>query len=228
MLQAIPDPFDSYGPPPAEDQIFSILPPLSILSVPSSAPSPSSRHADLDSVDGFPSRSVSRNNSWTGDGIAFPASSESSPSSPRSASPSSPPFLPQRSYSTPSSSTPLPKKLDSSKLRSMVTSVEETHLFNAANHSYDSLPGVNGGTIRASKAEKSPVITNFSWKSSFPIVFNGHDEDLPTPRNATFFPISQPHSTPPSPRSRSDSDSQNSQNTEMDSDRKSITIPVAG
>ena len=28
MLQSIPDPFDSYGPPTAEDQIFSILPPL--------------------------------------------------------------------------------------------------------------------------------------------------------------------------------------------------------
>ncbi|KAF9646973.1 hypothetical protein BDM02DRAFT_3156368 [Thelephora ganbajun] len=28
MLQAIPDPFDSYGPPTTEDQIFSILPPL--------------------------------------------------------------------------------------------------------------------------------------------------------------------------------------------------------
>jgi hypothetical protein len=37
MLQSIPDPFDSYGQPHAEDQIFSILPPLSILA-PSSSP----------------------------------------------------------------------------------------------------------------------------------------------------------------------------------------------
>jgi len=28
MLQSIPDPFDSYGPPTADDRIFSILPPL--------------------------------------------------------------------------------------------------------------------------------------------------------------------------------------------------------
>lgn len=28
MLQSIPDPFDSYGPPTTDDQIFSILPPL--------------------------------------------------------------------------------------------------------------------------------------------------------------------------------------------------------
>ncbi|KAH9179977.1 hypothetical protein EDB89DRAFT_2111216 [Lactarius sanguifluus] len=39
MLQSVPDPFDSYGQPHAEDQIFSILPPLSILA-PSSSPSP--------------------------------------------------------------------------------------------------------------------------------------------------------------------------------------------
>ena len=31
MLQSVPDPFDSYGPPQAEDQIFSILAPLSIM-----------------------------------------------------------------------------------------------------------------------------------------------------------------------------------------------------
>jgi hypothetical protein len=35
MLQTIPDPFDSYGPERPEDQIFSILPPLSILATPS-------------------------------------------------------------------------------------------------------------------------------------------------------------------------------------------------
>lgn len=41
MLQAVPDPFDSYGPPPAEDQIFSILPPLSVMAnAPSSTASP--------------------------------------------------------------------------------------------------------------------------------------------------------------------------------------------
>jgi hypothetical protein len=42
MLQAIPDPFDSYGPPQAEDSIFSILPPLSIISnAPSRSQTPS-------------------------------------------------------------------------------------------------------------------------------------------------------------------------------------------
>ncbi|EIN10683.1 hypothetical protein PUNSTDRAFT_100393 [Punctularia strigosozonata HHB-11173 SS5] len=41
MLQAVPDPFDSYGPPPGEDQIFSILPPLSIIGNPTPTPSAS-------------------------------------------------------------------------------------------------------------------------------------------------------------------------------------------
>jgi len=41
MLQSVPDPFDSYGPPQAEDQIFSILQPLSIsANAPSPSPSP--------------------------------------------------------------------------------------------------------------------------------------------------------------------------------------------
>ena len=38
MLQAIPDPFDSYGPPTTEHQIFSILPPL----MPTTSPGPTS------------------------------------------------------------------------------------------------------------------------------------------------------------------------------------------
>lgn len=38
MLQTIPDPFDSYGPPQPKDQIFSILTPLSLSST---FPSPS-------------------------------------------------------------------------------------------------------------------------------------------------------------------------------------------
>lgn len=46
MLQAVPDPFDSYGPPKSEDQIFSILAPLSIFS-PSATPSPQLTAAEI-------------------------------------------------------------------------------------------------------------------------------------------------------------------------------------
>ena len=70
MLQTIPDPFDSYGPPPAEDQIFTILPPLSVIAnVPSSAPSPlTSSTAELESTDGL----SSGKSSWTNSGGFFP------------------------------------------------------------------------------------------------------------------------------------------------------------
>ncbi|KAI1792851.1 hypothetical protein LXA43DRAFT_1003501 [Ganoderma leucocontextum] len=70
MLQTVPDPFDSYGPPPAEDQIFSILPPLSVMAnVPSSTPSPlTSSTAELESNDGL----SSGKNSWTNSGGFFP------------------------------------------------------------------------------------------------------------------------------------------------------------
>jgi len=42
MLQSVPDPFDAYGPPQSEDQIFSILAPLSIMTQPISSSSTSS------------------------------------------------------------------------------------------------------------------------------------------------------------------------------------------
>lgn len=61
MLQSIPDPFDSYGPPKSEDQIFSILPPLSIFNAPSSSPSPQSATTEIDPTPAFATGSMS----WT-------------------------------------------------------------------------------------------------------------------------------------------------------------------
>ncbi|KAI0771910.1 hypothetical protein BD413DRAFT_48272 [Trametes elegans] len=62
MLQTIPDPFDSYGPQPSEDQIFSILQPLSVIAnAPSSTPSPLTSTPDLESSDSAPSAK----NSWS-------------------------------------------------------------------------------------------------------------------------------------------------------------------
>ncbi|KAI5120914.1 hypothetical protein M0805_002894 [Coniferiporia weirii] len=52
MLQSIPDPFDSYGPPKPEDQIFSILAPLSIFNA-SSSPSPQAIATEIEPSSGF-------------------------------------------------------------------------------------------------------------------------------------------------------------------------------
>ncbi|KAI0722953.1 hypothetical protein C8Q76DRAFT_793945 [Earliella scabrosa] len=102
MLQTIPDPFDSYGPPPAEDQIFSILPPLSVIANPSSAPSPlTASTPELESSDGLPSSK----NSWSSTGGFFPdtaAAWADVPSSPPAGSaPSSGATSPTRSISPP-------------------------------------------------------------------------------------------------------------------------------
>lgn len=49
MLREIPDPFNEFGSPPAEDAIFSILPPLSIMA-PSPSLSQSSSHSGTPSL----------------------------------------------------------------------------------------------------------------------------------------------------------------------------------
>ena len=64
MLQCVPDPFDSYGPPQPEDQIFSILAPLSIMT--NAQPSPTASTTTPKSVSiqplPVPSTSASGNN----------------------------------------------------------------------------------------------------------------------------------------------------------------------
>ncbi len=103
MLQTVPDPFDSYGPPQAEDQIFTILPPLSVIAnVPSSAPSPlTSSTAELESNDGL----SSGKNSWTNSSGFFPdavaawADVPSSSSPPTNSAPGSGATSPARSIS---------------------------------------------------------------------------------------------------------------------------------
>ncbi|KAH9951810.1 hypothetical protein B0H21DRAFT_684853 [Amylocystis lapponica] len=152
MLQSVPDPFDSYGPPPAEDQIFSILPPLSVIAnAPSSSPSPlTASTPELESSsDGI----ASGKSSWTpGSGffpdtsaawadVATPASPPSGSSSAitspaRSVSPTSidmsgsisPPSSMSRRHSHPAAATSThhPRKSES-KLRSVLSVIDETH-----------------------------------------------------------------------------------------------------
>jgi len=134
MLQSIPDPFDSYGPPQAEDQIFSILQPLSI-SAPSPSPSPMNatppetpKHDD----------NATRRNAWSpGDGEYLPTteaalqwadvqSSTSTPpissTPPRSASPPTSTIKYRQSH--PPSSGHQPRK-SGSKLKSVLPIVDE-------------------------------------------------------------------------------------------------------
>lgn len=110
MLHSVPDPFDAYGPPQSEDQIFSILAPLSLsmsASTPSTSTSPVvATSAGRGSMDVFLNNRIS---SWlpgTNGAIRSPAHS---PELAEWASVSSPTATPPRSTS-PANSTPSPSR----------------------------------------------------------------------------------------------------------------------
>jgi len=143
MLQTVPDPFDVYGPPPDEDKIFSILPPLSVLAnTPSTSASPLTTSSTTSDVENSSDGITSAKSSWTpsaggffGDTNAAWADAPSSPpaslSPPRSSSPgaSRPKSLsPSRRHSIPSSSSPSNQHRKSeSKLRSVLSVISESH-----------------------------------------------------------------------------------------------------
>ncbi|KAH7916740.1 hypothetical protein BJ138DRAFT_8107 [Hygrophoropsis aurantiaca] len=124
MLQSVPDPFDSYGPPQAEDQIFTILPPLAVIAnAPSGSPSPMTTTPPS-------STDTTANNSWVSNNYFSESTSEwadvPSPSStpPRSASPrsSSPSATVKRRQSHPPSS----KRKAESNLRSVLAVLDDS------------------------------------------------------------------------------------------------------
>ena len=129
MLQSVPDPFDSYGQPHSEDQIFSILPPLSILA-PSSSPGPLMVTPQTVTSDVF---ATGTSTGWThSNGTlysdttsewadAVPSTSRSLPRSPTKPRSSSPPRRPYQPSSPPGASI----RRAESKLRSVLSVVDE-------------------------------------------------------------------------------------------------------
>ncbi|PPQ81315.1 hypothetical protein CVT24_001337 [Panaeolus cyanescens] len=207
----IPDPFDSYGPPQAEDQIFSILAPLSIMSSnPSTAASPlTGSTPEHDSRHPLPNSTSSKITSWlpgTNGTLYTPETSEwtaiapptltpplsSSPTS--SASPSSPPST-MRRHSVPS-----PSRKAESKLRSVLSVIEETKPRSESDTSTPSGPSLPPTGSRASSTAKRGELGleigyDYSYhESSFT---SGEDGQL-TPRNSTLF-------SPQIPTARTDS-----------------------
>ena len=211
MLQSVPDPFDSYGPPPAEDKIFSILPPLSVMaSAPSSSPSPlTSSTPDLassDSSDGM----VSANSSWAPSSGAYfaesnaawatsvgspPSQIASSSSSPRPTSPTpiarsaSPPSLtsisPRRNSHPPMHQS----RKSESKLRSVLSVIDET----ASRHNDDLHEGTSRSVSEPALASSYEVPENPAengWgtikvkKYPGPTPISTSETDL-TPRNVS-------------------------------------------
>jgi len=156
MLQSVPDPFDSYGPPQAEDQIFTILPPLAVIA---NAPSPSpSPLANTPPASSSPPDII--NHSWAPTGNYFSGStsewsdvSSASSISPRSTSPSA---ALKRRQSHPPLTSHQSRKSDS-KLRSVLTVIDESHIVHAMESSEASRSEpksaspleVNGGALQS-------------------------------------------------------------------------------
>ncbi|KAF8211354.1 hypothetical protein K438DRAFT_1903373 [Mycena galopus ATCC 62051] len=189
MLQSIPDPFDSY-PTQSEDQIFSILAPLSIMASANGSPMPT----PVPELEGLPP--VSDSHVWMEPSpgtVAFPsARSEWEDDNPPSSSP------PPRSISPPSNRKHLaplnaprhPRKSEPSKLRSVLTPIDETRSRQASEDARAAL------TPSPPPIETNP---NHSWS----FVYGGaqqddssEDRDGKTPTHSAFFP---PSSTPRPP-----------------------------
>jgi len=212
MLQSVPDPFDSYGPPQAEDQIFSILAPLSIMTTQSSSPSPVAGHSELDSAEAVSDKIAS----WlpnTSNGAIYSSESTEwaaipSPTStpPRSVSP---PII-SRKYSTPPSAG---QRKSESKLRSVLSVIDEAR----TNHenAYSDSSGFPHRTT-AMNGTSTPPDTGqerqFEWSSAYgqsPYYDsnkNMSEEEATTPRHSFFHaelpadrrtdPPSEPDETP--------------------------------
>ncbi|KAF9485387.1 hypothetical protein BDN70DRAFT_871433 [Pholiota conissans] len=204
MLQSVPDPFDSYGPPQAEDQIFSILAPLSIMTgMSTSSSSPMAGTPERDGIDSVPTSATNKITSWlpaTNGTVYAPdptdwASISSSPSHtpPRSVSPPATVSPPNGSITPRRHSSPPLRKGDS-KLRSVLSVIEEAKT------------RPESGQATPTPMPLPPVVTNVSsevgWHSAYgqspyenPTT-NTEDGQL-TPRSST--PFSSQASSPPPP-----------------------------
>jgi len=210
MLQAVPDPFDSYGPQPDEDKIFSILPPLSVIANTSSAtPSPlTSSTPDLEgSSDG--------KGSWTNTGGFFPETAAawahvpaSPPMSPTPSgtvvSPSVSPPTVNRRHSVPFTPS-LPAhshRKSESKLRGVLAVIDESRSQHLNGESGDATPVVRS-TAEATTVDAHVNGTNDRYDPESPWGPTRQQSDPPdlrddiTPRGSVRIPSSSP--SPPVP-----------------------------
>lgn len=213
MLQSIPDPFDSYGPPQAEDQIFSILQPLSIsANVPSPSESPLMNTPPESETSEHDNSTIGRNSQWLPkNGEVFAAESTSqwaevpsptttpppgSSTPPRSSSP--PASNINRRQSHPSSIGHQPRKPSGSKLRNALSSaVFDGSLSRRADNSPDAIRSEPSNT--SSSAEPQVQDTswgNFNYGESPYNIYTGSGGDT-TPRHSSLFLPPQQYESDP-------------------------------
>ncbi|KAF8901714.1 hypothetical protein CPB84DRAFT_1815151 [Gymnopilus junonius] len=178
MLQTVPDPFDAYGPPQSEDQIFSILSPLSIMTntAPATDSPRTSTTPEQDQVD-LPSTS-NKITSWlpSTNGITY---------TPESAEWATVPSSPPRSAS------PVHRK-NESKLRSVLSVIEEVKPTNEHTPPGPSPPPLD---LTCSVTPHPDAVTDIGWNTAYgQSPYDTIQGGQLTPRNST---ISPPNSPPP-------------------------------
>jgi len=202
MLQTVPDPFDSYGPPQSEDQIFSILAPLSIMtSATSSTASPlTGSTPERDPFDPLPSSVANKITSWlpnaNGKTAYNPESADwattPSPSAtpPRSTSPPVPTFSSPNGVNR-RHSVPVVSRKSESKLRSVLTVIEEAKPQEGEENmlSTSPLPHVLTNIVTP-QPDTDPDPNNGAF------LYDNTEEGQLTPRHTTLF---SPQSPPPPP-----------------------------
>jgi len=191
MLQSVPDPFDSYGPPQAKDKIFSILAPLSIMSnTPSSSASPmASTTPERDLIDSPPSSATNKITSWLPgtNGARYNLESTDWAGSPSSTPPrsTSPPSVANRRHSVSAT-----QRKSESKLRAMLPVIDEAR----PRYEIETDSGTPSGSTLLSSA-----ISEITSYGDSP--YNNVDGQM-TPRNPTSASSSAP-SLPDSPQNLS-------------------------
>lgn len=185
MLQSVPDPFDSYGPPQAEDQIFSILAPLSIMTAQSksSSPSPMRGASELDSSETsdkitswLPTASSSNGTFYSSevtDWAGVPSPTSASP--PQSISP------PNHAVSRKHLTTSNHQRKAESKLRSVLSAIDESRT-----NTHEDEPDCSHRTTTVNGTSPPPDTGQSGWTSTLGTSFgNGTaDEDARTPSHS--------------------------------------------
>ncbi|KAK0490757.1 hypothetical protein IW261DRAFT_1580362 [Armillaria novae-zelandiae] len=221
MLQTVPDPFDSYGPPQAEDQIFSILPPLSILTNPRSL---NSMDAETTQWRGPQSLQMgcTHQNLRNGRMCLLPPST--SPTPPRSVSP---PLVSRRPpVSQPGHHS---RRSESSKLRSVLSAIDEGHSRQGSHEPSQTEPAVpySSGLNGAPPAEPQPEkASSFAWTSPFTYGRSPYEDidDSTTPRGSAYRVDATP--SPPESPSLDGSSSESKEPDETKSEHSASNMPI--
>ncbi|KAJ6516117.1 hypothetical protein C8R45DRAFT_232042 [Mycena sanguinolenta] len=204
MLQSVPDAFDSY-PTQSEDQIFSILAPLSIMSSNATSTNGSPMSTAVPELEGLPA--ISNNHVWmeaSPGTVAFPTATpewednNTTPTSSTSPRSISPPFS-NRKHSAPLNAPRHPRKSETSKLRNVLSSIDETRSRQASEDA------------RAASLTPSPPPIETSSNHSWSFVYgtaqqdeSSDDRDGKTPTPSAFFPHSSTPLRPPLQNAGSD------------------------